>query len=157
MKVALGPVIKSNDATASSGNAGDRKPQTRLLSEEAIPCSNRGVYFDSKNAEQELDGRHVIFPGDIRKFSTFCSSSYIGFVYVRSGPVGSSDRLNSDVYLYDRKSLRPLASFNDRSGCLVSGGCIETVPPENIEGLQIEDGKATVLTVEGVAVVKRAI
>lgn len=155
LKVALGPVIKSGGATVSLENAGDRKPQTKLLSEEAKPCGGRGAYFDSKNAEQYLDGRQVVVGGDIRKLSTFCSPSYIGLVYVRAGPVGSSYRLNSDVYLYDRKSLRPLASFNDRSGCLVSGQCNGTVPPENIEGIQIENDKVTVNTAEGVAVSKR--
>lgn len=155
LKVALGPVIKSNSASVSSVNAIDRQPQTKLLSEEAKPCSSRGVYFDSNNAEQDLDGRHVVLRGDVRKLSTFCSPNYVGLAFVRSGPVGSSDRLNSDVYLYDRKTLRPLASFKDRSGCLVSGGCSGTVPPENIVGLQIEDDKATVNTVEGVAVAKR--
>lgn len=156
LKIALGPVIKSSSSTVSSGNAGDRKSQTSLLSEEAKPCGLKSAYFDSQYAEQDLDGRHVVLSGDIRKLGTFCSPSYVGLVHVRSGPVGSPDRLNSDVYIYDRKTLRPLASFNDRSGCLASGGaCRETVPTEDIVGLQIEDEKATVNTVEGVAVAKR--
>jgi len=40
LKVALGPVIKSTATTASLGNAGDRKLQTKLLSEEAKPCGS---------------------------------------------------------------------------------------------------------------------
>jgi hypothetical protein len=155
LRVALGPIIKSSSTTASLGKLIDRPPQTKLLSEVAKPCGSRGMYFDSNNSEQDLDGRHVILNGDVRKLSPFCSSSYVGLAFVRSGPVGSPDRLNADVYLYDRRSLRPLASFNDRSGCLVSGACSGTVPPENIAELHIEDDKAIVNTVEGVAAIKR--
>lgn len=155
LKVALGPIIKSSSSTASSEKLIDRPPQTKLLSEDAKPCGSRGMYFDSNNSEQDLDGRHVVLHGDVRKLSPFCSSSYVGLVFVRSGPVGAPDRLNADVYLYDRKTLRPLASFNDRSGCLVSGECSGTVPPENIAGLHIENDKVIVNTVEGVAAIKR--
>lgn len=155
LRVALGPIIKSSSSTASLQKLIDRPPQTKLLSEDAKPCGSKGQYFDSNNTEQDLDGRHVVLRGDVRKLSPLCSSSYVGLVFVRSGPVGSPDRLNADVYLYDRKTLRPLASFNDRSGCLVAGACSGTVPPENIVGLQIEDGKATVNTVEGVAAAMR--
>jgi len=115
----------------------------------------RGQYFDSKNAEQDLDGRRVVFGRDVRNLSTFCSPSYVGLVFVRSGTVGAFDRLNSDVYLYDRQTLRPLASFSDKGGCLVSGGCSGFVPAGNIDGLRIEDDKATINTAEGVAEAKR--
>jgi hypothetical protein len=155
LKVALGPVIKPKSATVSSGNANDHKSQIKLLSELAKPCGNKRAYFDSQNAEQDLDGRRVVLGGDIRKLSTWCSPSYVGLVFVRSGPVGMTERLNSDVYLYDRKTLKPLASFQDRSGCLASGGCSGTVLLDNIEGLLIEDEKATVNTAEGVATSKR--
>jgi hypothetical protein len=155
LKVALGPVIKSTGTSDALGNAGERKIQTKLLSEEAKPCGGSVQYFDYKNAERDLDGRRVVFDRDVRNLSPFCSPSYVGLIFVRSGPAGAPDRLNSDVYLYDRQTLQPLASFNDRGGCLVSGRCSGFVPPENINGLRIEDDRVTVNTAEGVAVAKR--
>ena len=155
LKVALGPVIKSSDTNVWFADAGDRKSQTKLINEEAKPCGSRGTYINVNDTEQELDGRHVVFGGYARKLSTFCSPSYVGLVFVGSGPVGRSRRLNSEVYLYDRKSLRPLASYYATPRCEDSGRCSATVPLENIVGLQIEDDKATVNTAEGLAVVER--
>ncbi|MBK1685714.1 hypothetical protein CKO18_19370 [Rhodoferax fermentans] len=153
LKIALNPVVVPSEISPASRNIGKNKTQMKLAEEAAIPCEEKRTYFKSPDSFDNLDGRYVILDR-YHNFAALCSKSYVGLIFVWSTPSRSS-KLGSDVYLYDRITLRPLAKFSDRDECVYGVSCNEYVQPESISRVRIENDKVSVDTAAGVALVKR--
>lgn len=100
------------------------------------------------------DGRVVnLQPESIRNRIGFCSDSYIGLLYVFENSTAAVAGLSPVVVLYDRKTLRPVANFNDGLPC-ASMRC-EEAPKHILMGFRIEGDSAIIETTRGELVSKR--
>lgn len=134
------------------------RSQGRRLSlqmEAAGSCASSEEVGGGRKGIQTLDGRPVMLGNDARSFASFCSENYLALVFVRSSSAESGADLNSDVFVYDRKSLRPMAEFGDRSGCVASNTCVKGILPRRIDGLVISDEWVRVRTDLGESTAKR--
>ena len=133
----------------------EHKPETaRLTAEVATRCSATTELLGGKGGEQTIDGRRVIFPADARSFLGLCSENYVGLVFLRARSNEDQSDMNADVYVFDRKTLRPLAEFKDRSGCAATR-CDGRVSASSIEYLRISNDAVFVQTIGGLVAARR--
>jgi hypothetical protein len=100
------------------------------------------------------DGKEVeLWPESIRSRPGFCSERYAGLVYVSSNP-DASKGLGSNLLVFDRQTLQPIAAFNDATPCAKGARC-KDVSHAQATGFRIEKGQATVETTAGDLVVQK--
>ncbi len=136
----------------------DRHPKEVLRNETArVPCSLGTTPIAGTQGRETLfswDGRVVnMQPESMRNRLGFCSESYIGLIYVFENSAAVNAGLSPVVMLYERKTLRPIANFNDGLPC--SGIRCGEAPKEILLGFRIEEGSAIVETTRGELVSKR--
>ncbi len=126
-----------------------KKDQGRasLLSETARQSCDLGTEdVQGVAGLRSWDGRNVILnPDSIRGRKGFCSENYISLVYADSSP-DMLNEISPVVFVFDRKTLKPLALFNDGRGC--RGRCKEALH-EIITGVRVSNNIATVETTKG--------
>lgn len=121
------------------------------LSEEVarVPCS---LGTDDKGGIEGLrdwDGREVILqPESVRSRIGFCSESYIVLTYISEYSATSLSDLSPIAQIFDRRTLRPLASFNSGRPCPRGNRCLEA-PRDLALGARISDEKITIETTAG--------
>lgn len=130
----------------------ERYPKETLKNETGrIACSLGSDYIDGTKDDEGLlswDGRVVNLSKSLRSRVGFCSESYIGLLYVSENATAGPLRLSPVVILYDRKSLRPLAAFNDGIACPLREKCPES-SKDILLGFRIEGDTANVITTHG--------
>ena len=119
-----------------------------LIEENArIPCDVGKENKDGINGLREWDGRQVILqPESLRSQVGFCSASYIVLLYISEHNNADLRELSPSGMVFDRKTLRPLAVFNDGKTCW--GRCSEA-PHEIIQGVRISDNEIIIETTAG--------
>jgi len=121
------------------------------LSEEVarVPCSLGSEDKSGIEGLRDWDGREVILqPESVRSRIGFCSESYIVLTYISEYSATSLSNLSPVAQIFDRKTLRPLASFNSGHACPRGNRCTEA-PRELARGVRISDEKITVETTGG--------
>lgn len=127
-------------------------PSREKLSEEVarLSCDLGANDKGGMKGLRDWDGREVILqPEFLRSKRGFCSDSYIVLVYISedsAGPIPAAQ-------VFDRKTLRPLATFNSRRTC-PKEGCQEA-PREFATGARISDLELVVETTDGDLIAKR--
>ncbi len=110
-------------------------------------CSLGGADVDGLRGLRAWDGRLVVlYPESVRTRVGFCSDTYIALVYVSIRSPDPMD-LSPAVQLFNRKTMEPIASFNDRRPCL-RGRC-EEAPKAIVKGVRIENNSVVVETDRG--------
>jgi hypothetical protein len=121
--------LKKGYDTALLRAVGERTPreipvQSLKPQRAAVACSLGEQDLDGVKGLRTWDGRQAVLePESVRTRPGFCSEDYIGLVYVFKRSETPGD-LSPVVQIYDRGTLRPLASFNDGRVC-PSGRCGE--------------------------------
>jgi len=119
-----------------------------------IPCSLGEDDEDGVAGLRSWDGRQVILqPASIRTRPGFCSASYIVLTYVSEHSASGPSDLSPVGMVYDRKTLRPLASFNDGRVCR-SGRCPEA-PRDLVTGFRLSGKELVLETAAGDLVAQR--
>jgi hypothetical protein len=91
--------------------------RARLQDEVALtPCNVGTQDLDGIEGLRQWDGREVILQESVRTRAGFCSASYIALVYLSQPTAGNDSDLSPAVQVFDRRTLQPLAMFNDRRG-----------------------------------------
>lgn len=122
-----------------------RQAEVRLRDEVAETSCPVGTQdLDGIDGLREWDGRQVLLPTSIRTRVSLCSSSYIALVYLSQHGDAPDRGLSPVVSVFDRRSLEPLATFNDRQVCR-RASCPE-VPPGTVTGVRIGDRESSVQT-----------
>jgi hypothetical protein len=154
-------VAKGYDKAVLRAVGQDREqkyPREVLQTEVAqMPCSLSSDNLDGTNGMQSLkswDGRTVnLQPESLRTLPGFCSRSYVGLVHLSIDPGANAIGLHPIVHLFDRKTMRPIATFTNPRLCFE--GC-KVVANDVVLGLRVEGENVTVLTTRGEASAKRA-
>lgn len=131
-------------------------PQRAKLVDEVarIPCSLGTDDKDGIKGLRDWDGRQVVLqPESVRSRVGFCSDSYIVLTYISEYSTTSVKDLSPVAQVFDRKTFRPLATFNDRRPC-PNGRCPEA-PRELATGARISDTEVVVETTAGGLTAKR--
>lgn len=131
-------------------------PQRETLVEEVarVPCSLGADDKDGIKGLREWDGRQAILqPESVRSRIGFCSDSYIVLTYISEYSATSVTDLSPVAQVFDRKTLRPLATFNDRRPC-PKAQCPEA-PRELATGARISDAEVVIETTGGSLTAKR--
>ncbi|NHZ94802.1 hypothetical protein [Massilia sp. CCM 8734] len=131
-------------------------PRRETLVEEAArtPCSLSVEDKDGMKGLRDWDGREVILqPESVRTRPGFCSDTYIVLTYVSDHSGGGMTDLSPVAQVFDRKTLRPLAAFNDGRPC--PGARCDEVPRETARGVRVSDTQIIVETTSGDLVAKR--
>ncbi|MDR0234638.1 MAG: hypothetical protein LBI31_07570, partial [Zoogloeaceae bacterium] len=105
------------------------------------PCDLGEEDIDGIEGLRAWDGRQVILELFLRERKGFCSSTYIAMASVGDGPAG----LRSDVHVFDRYTLQPLAVF---PGGRCDKPCPE-VSKDVVTGIRISNDNVTVETTQG--------
>lgn len=117
-------------------------------------CSLSEDDNDEVKGLREWDGRKVILePESIRSRVGFCSESYIVLTYISEYSATGISDLSPVAQVFDRKTLRPLAVFNDGRQC-PRARCPEA-PREIVSGARISDKEVIVETTAGDLIAKR--
>jgi len=128
--------------------------RARLQDEVArTPCNLGTQDVDGIAGLREWDGREVILQESVRTRAGFCSASYIALVYLSQPTAGNDTDLSPAVQVFDRRTLRPLAVFNDRRTCM-QARCPEAAAG-TAQGVRIGDADVVVETRVGEAMAKR--
>lgn len=107
-----------------------------------------------KQAVRLWDGKEVeLMPESIRSRAGFCSERYVGLVYVSKNP-DVSRGLGRNLNLFDRRTLQPIAAYNDNTVCPRNAHCAD-VTREFATGFRVEGGQAIIETTEGDLVAQR--
>jgi len=112
------------------------------------PCDIGDTDVNGVSGLREWDGRHVILePPYVRSWVGFCSDDYIALVYVSRRNADPTD-LSPAVDVFDRRTLRPLAAFDDDRPCRPLTRCDEA-PRQILKGVRIEPRAVIVETEHG--------
>ncbi|NHZ66024.1 hypothetical protein [Massilia genomosp. 1] len=127
----------------------------KLVEEEArIPCNLSAEDKDGMEGLRDWDGRQVILqPESVRARPGFCSDTYIVLTDISDYSAGGLKDLSPVAQVFDRKTLRPLATFNDGRVC-PKVSC-EEAPRETARGVRVSDAQIIVETTSGDLVAKR--
>ncbi|MES2937140.1 MAG: hypothetical protein V4864_05640 [Pseudomonadota bacterium] len=107
------------------------------------PCDPGAQDLDGVQGLQLWDGRKVILqPESIRTRKGFCSDSYVVLVYVSDHSAAGVPDMSPVAQVFDRRTLRPLAVFNDRRVC-PHPRCAEA-PRDLATGVRIADMRLVV-------------
>lgn len=125
----------------------------KLIDETArMRCDLGTKDIDGIKGLREWDGRQAIVqPESIRTRPGFCSTSYVVLTYISEMPDASD--LSPVAEVFDRKTLRPLAVFNDHRPCR-SAKCQEA-PRDIARGVRISDKEIVIETTRGNLVATR--
>lgn len=93
-----------------------------------------------------LDGRRIRVAKNLLDYASFCSDSYVGLANSRLSEEGAQKIQITSVYVLDRKSLKPLATFSERTLC--KEYCFPLLR-NKFKGLQFQDQKPILETTEG--------
>lgn len=128
--------------------------RARLKNETArTPCNLGTQDLDGIEGLREWDGRQAILQESVRTRAGFCSESYIALVYLSHPTAGNDKDFSPAVQVYDRRTLQPLAGFNDRRICK-QARCPEAAPG-TAQGVRIGDAELVVETLVGEVAAKR--
>lgn len=120
-------------------------PRAVLKDEVArTPCNLGTQDLDGIQGLREWDGREVILQESVRTRAGFCSESYMALVYLSHPTAADEKDLSPAVQVFDRRTLRPLAIFNDRRSCR-QARCPEAAPG-TAQGVRIGDATVVVET-----------
>ncbi|MFB9242403.1 hypothetical protein IV454_16170 [Massilia antarctica] len=127
----------------------------KLVEEDArIPCNLSAEDKDGTEGLRDWDGRQVILqPESVRSRPGFCSDTYIVLTYISDHSAGGLKDLSPIAQVFDRKTLRPLAAFNDRRVC-PTVHC-EEAPRVTARGVRVSDAQIIIETTSGDLVATR--
>jgi len=141
----------------------DQQPLQRQMDETLHPeearltCNLGEVDIDGVKGLREWDGRQVILNQGLASRAGFCSTHYIGLVHLSTAGEDAQDDLRPVVHLFERKTLKPIAVFNDRRPCPLRKRC-DVIPNSITKGFRVESsGKVTVDTTHGTVTATRIV
>ncbi|HTR00117.1 MAG TPA: hypothetical protein VMH83_09015 [Candidatus Acidoferrum sp.] len=127
-----------------------------LLSEmAAIPCRPGAKNKNGVKDLRDWDGREVMLDSLFGNLNFgFCSDSYIILGQIRDYSVKGDNDLGPFAFVFDRKTLAPIAAFFDTKQCRLKD--CPVIPTESVSGVGITDSEIVVETARGDVVAKRA-